>query len=247
MNNRRTDKTMSIYPYLLPARSIIFLLMSLVCAYLTNRQLEDISNYWSVAASIVNILTIAVLMLAARNENSSYREMITYSKGQSDPKKTILFSVMTIIIGMGGMYIAGLICYGTIMPAVSLKMIAPVPPAIAVINVLVLPVTTALAEDGLYLGGGVGHIRNKYLSVIIPAFFYTLQHCFIPTLFDVRYIVYRFLSFLPLTVIFCLYYQKKKNPLPAMAGHALLDLAMAMSILATSVIPGVYEQWSSMI
>ncbi|MBQ5310925.1 MAG: CPBP family intramembrane metalloprotease [Oscillospiraceae bacterium] len=118
---------------------------------------------------------------------------------------------------------------------------------LAVINIFLLPVTTALAEDGLYLGGGVGHIQNKYTAVIVPAFFYALQHCFIPTLFDVRYMVYRFASFLPLTVIFCIYFRKRREPLPVMISHVILDLATAVSISVTSLIPGAYEQMSGML
>ena len=55
------------------------------------------------------------------------------------------------------------------------------------------------------------------------------------------HIIYRFISFLPLTVILCLYYHKKRNPLPIMIGHALIDVATVMQILATSVVPGLYE------
>ena len=36
----------------------------------------------------------------------------------------------------------------------------------AVINVLLLPVTTALAEDGLYLRCGVNGIENKFSAII---------------------------------------------------------------------------------
>ncbi len=83
------------------------------------------------------------------------------------------------MIGMAGLYIAGYICYG-VLPYSSPMMVEPIPLISAVLNIAVLPVTTALAEDGLYLGCGVNHIRNKYATILIPAFFYALQHCFIP-------------------------------------------------------------------
>ena len=120
-------------------------------------------------------------------------------------------------------------------------MIAPIHKVLAVINVVLLPITTTFAEDGLYLGCGVNQIKNKYAAIILPAFFYALQHCFIPTLLDGRYIVYQFLSFLPLTLILCWYYYRKRNPLPIMVGHALIDLATAAQIVATSFIPGLYQ------
>ncbi|MBR4224804.1 MAG: hypothetical protein IKR73_08345 [Oscillospiraceae bacterium] len=240
------NKSRSLLPYLLPVRCVVFPLIFIIGAALTQRAVEDISNWWSVAATIVNILTIALLVVMAGREGMGYKELIDLKKGQTPVKKAIPLIIGFVAVGMGGMYGAGLLCYGSLMPAVSLKMIAPIPAVPAVINVLLLPVTTALAEDGLYLGCGAGRIGNKYASVIVPALFYTLQHCFIPTIFDGGYMAYRALSFLPLTVLFCVWYRKSRDPLPAMIAHVILDLATAGSILSTSVIPGAYEQMEAM-
>ena len=152
---------------------------------------------------------------------------------------------LILLMGMGGMYLAGFLCYG-IIPYAAPMMIAPIPLWLAVLNLFVLPVTTALAEDGLYLGCGVGQIKNKYIAILIPAFFFALQHSFIPTLFDARYIAYRFLSFLPLTILLCMHYRKHRNPLPIMVGHAVIDVITVAWILATSAIPGFYEMMCSM-
>ena len=152
---------------------------------------------------------------------------------------------MILLVGMGVMYLAGYICYGVI-PYGAPMMIAPIPKALALINLVLLPVTTALAEDGMYLGCGVNSIENKLAAILIPAFFFALQHCYIPTLFDSKYMLYRFISFLPLTIILCAYYHKKRNPLPIMIGHAVIDLATAGQIIATSFIPGFYEKMCSM-
>ena len=54
-------------------------------------------------------------------------------------------------------------------------------------------------------------------------------------------LVFIFLSFLPLTLILCWYYYRKRNPLPIMIGHALIDLATAVQIVATSFVPGLYQ------
>ena len=117
---------------------------------------------------------------------------------------------------------------------------------VSTINIIVLPISTAFAEDGLYLGCGVHQIKNKYTAVIVSALFFALQHSFIPTLFDMKYVLYRFLSFLPLTIILCWYYYKKRNPLPIMVGHAVIDMATVMQIFATSLIPGLYEKMCAM-
>ena len=228
---------------LMPLRSILFILVFLTVSAVTGKDLADISNIWSVVASIINILFVLALALITKKQGG-YLKLINYEKGKTRPKQVFAMIGIILLVGMAGMYLAGWICYGVI-PYAAPMMIAPIPVVLAVINLIVLPVSTALAEDSLYLGCGVRQFENKFASIIVPAFFFAVQHSFIPTLIDVRYIIYRFISFLPLTVILCMHYHKHKNPLPIMIGHAVIDVATAGQILATSVIPGFYEMMLS--
>ena len=232
-------------PYLLPIRSIMFLFVFLAGSLITRKGLDEISNWWTIVATIVNIITIVVLVFAAKKNGMTYWELIGYRKGNTKISQVVVVSIIVLVIGTGGMYLAGYLCYGVI-PYSSQMMIAPIPKVLAIINFLPLPITTALAEDGLYLGCGVNQIENKMLAIIFPAFFYALQHCFIPTLFDAKYILYRLLSFLPLTIILCWYYYKKKNPVPVMIGHALIDMMTVLWVLTTSINPGFYEMMVNM-
>ena len=227
----------------MPLRSILFILVFLTVSAVTGKDLSDISNIWSVVASIINILFVLALALITKKQGG-YLKLINYEKGKTRPKQVFAMIGIILLVGMAGMYLAGWICYGVI-PYAAPMMIAPIPVVPAVINLIVLPVSTALAEDSLYLGCGVRQIENKFVAIIVPAFFFAVQHSFIPTIPDVRYIIYRFISFLPLTVILCMHYHKHKNPLPIMIGHAVIDVATAGQILATSVIPGFYEMMLS--
>jgi len=228
---------------LMPLRSVLFILVFLTASAVSGKDLSDISNIWSVAASVINILFVLSLVLITRKQGG-YLKLINYEKGKTRPKQVFAMIGIILLVGMAGMYLAGWICYGVI-PYAAPMMIAPVPVVLAVINLIVLPVSTALAEDSLYLGCGVRQFENKFVAIIVPAFFFAVQHSFIPTLIDVRYIIYRFISFLPLTVILCMHYHKHKNPLPIMIGHAVIDVATAGQILATSVIPRFYEMMLS--
>ena len=233
--------------FLLPFRSIVFLLIFIVGAAVTGKQVKEIGSCWSIAASAVNIVTILLIVLLTKKAGTNFKELMSLEKGKNTVKKTVLISLGLAMIGMSGMYLAGFVCYGSFMPEVSLDIAAPIAVPLAVMNLIILPLTVPFAEDGLYLGCGVGCIKNKYASIIVPAFFYALQHCFIPTVFDARYMIYRFISFLPLTVIFCIYFRRKKDPLPILISHALLDMSTAMLILITSAVPGLYDSWREMI
>lgn len=233
-----------ILPFFMPLRSILFIVVFILISVIARKELKDISNTWSIVASSVNIVTIAVLLFMTKNDGG-LKKLINYEKGKTVPKQVIGMSILILCLGMGGMYLAGFLCYG-IIPYAPPMMIAPIPVPLAVINLIVLPVSTAIAENSIYLGCGVGTINNRYLSVILPSFLFALQHSFIPMLPDIRYMVYRFLSFLPLTIVLCIIYRKNRNPMPIMAGHAVIDLLTAGQIMATSAIPGFYEMMTNL-
>lgn len=237
--------TKKALPYLLPVRSVVFLLIFMAGSQIVDKPLSGISNWWSIAATLVNILTVLLLVYAAKKAGLTYCQLINYQKGATKAGQVAAMTLLILLIGMGGMYLAGFLCYGVI-PYAAPMMIAPIPKLLAVLNVLLLPVSTAFAEDGLYLGCGVNSIENKFCAVIVPAFFFALQHCFIPTLLEPRYVIYRFISFLPCAIFLCWHYYKKRNPLPIMIGHAVIDVATVMQILATSMIPGFYEMMLNM-
>ena len=225
---------------LLPIRSLMFIAVFIIISLMSGENLEDLSQWWSVIASIINILVIGILLLLCKKQNITYGKLIKYEKGKCKWYVALLVVVSMLIVGMGGMYLAGYICYG-VFPYLAPMLVAPIPLILAIVNLFLLPITTTLAEDGLYLGLGVNSIENKWIAVFVPAFFYAIQHSFIPLLLDGRYIIYRFLSFLPLTLWICYWYYKNKNPLPVMIGHGILNIATAVNILVTSAVPSVYE------
>lgn len=231
-------------PFLLPFRCVIFALIFIIGSFIAVKRLDEISNIWSIAASVVNIITILLLIILTR-KNGGYARLINYENGKTKPIQVVGMILLVVFVGMGGMYLSGFICYGVI-PYAAPMMIAPIPLWLAITNVLILPISTAFAEEGLYLGCGVNQIKNKYAAIFVPAFFFALQHSFIPTLFDVRYIIYRFLSFLPLTIILCHNFYKNRNPLPIMVGHAVIDAATVAQIVMTSAVSGLYEMMCAM-
>ena len=231
--------------YLLPIRSIMFILIFIIGSIITKNKLEDITNWWSIVATLVNIITILILIFVSKKLNISYKKFINYEKGKTKIKQIVIMSIVVLLITSFGMYLSGFICYGK-LPYFAPMMATPIPIVLALINFILLPLTVSFAEDGLYLGCGVNSFKNKYLAILVPAFFYALQHSFIPLLFDAKHIIYRFLCFLPLTIIFCAYYHKKKDPVPLMVGHVVVEMASVILVLLTSINPEIYQSWLSM-
>ncbi len=225
--------------FVLPMRCLFFIAAFSFCSIMTQKNLIEITHWWTILASVINIVTIVVLWFICKHSGITYFELIHYGKTQKNILKGILLIAVMLLIGMAGMYLAGWICYGA-FPYLAPMMIAPIPPYLAVLNILILPLTTTIAEDGLYLGCGVNSFSSKWAAVLIPAFFYALQHSFIPTIFDLKFIAYRFLSFLPLTIWVCFQYYKRNRISYIMTGHWFLNMATTVQIAITSFHPEAY-------
>ncbi len=171
--------------FLLPMRCLLFIAAYSFCSIITQRNLTEIMHWWTMVASVVNIVTIVILWSICRRNNTTYREMIHYKKSKKSIFRGFLFIVIMLLIGIGGMYLAGGLCYGK-FPYFAPMMVAPIPPHLAILNIFILPLTTTIAEDGVYLGYGVNSFTSKWAAILIPAFFYALQHSFIPMTLDMK-------------------------------------------------------------
>lgn len=242
--------------FFLPMRCLLFIAAFCFCSIITKRNLSEITHWWTIIASVINLVTIIVLWAIFKQTNTITlssgickfgREELTGGLPLCFRSKNFLcrfmFISIMLLIGIAGMYLAGWLCYGK-FPYLAPMMIAPVPPFLAILNIFILPLTTTLAEEGIYLGCGVNSFSSKWAAVFIPAFFYALQHSFIPTIFDIKFIAYRFLSFLPLTIWICLKYYKGASISYIMTGHWILNIATTIQIVITSFNPDVYIRMS---
>ena len=229
-------------PYIVPLfRSALFIIGGLLFVAITNQSLNESTKWWPVLCILFNVITILVLVLVCKYEGSDYWDLIHYKNGQLNFKSTLVIIILMLLIGVGGIFAFGLAIYGYI-PTI---LIQPIPIWIAIINTILLPVTIVFAELPLYYGYSFNRIKektgNKFLAMSYIVFFYALQHSFIPLLFDWKYMLFRFLSFLPLIIVLGIIYNKKRALAPLMIGHGFLDLATGMQILISSVFPAIFE------
>lgn len=100
---------MSKLKYLLPIRLIMFILIFVIGSIVVNKNISDISNWWSIVATIVNVVTIITLLLVCKKMNISYSKLINYEKGKTKVKEVIIMTLIVLVFVSIGMNIAFLI------------------------------------------------------------------------------------------------------------------------------------------
>lgn len=210
--------------YLLPLRTILFIFIFLIISFFFKKDVKEISKYWTLVVIVCNFITIFALYIFCKKNNITYLKLIGYKK--SKIKNIIIIGLLITLIGILGSYLSGFIFYKTI-PYTPDIMIQPLPLIIVIIDLILLPITSTFAEEGIYLGVGINKLKLLYPTI----FFYLLQHCFFPLILDIKYIVYRFVAFIPAIIFMCLYYKKKKEITPIMFGHFVINFVTILQYL----------------
>lgn len=226
-----------ILPWILPLfRTVIFILGGWLFIKMTNSSLEDASQWWSPLCTVYNLVTIGILILVCKYEGIKFKSLFISGNEKLKFKSTFVFVIIMLLIGVGGMLGFSLIFYQG-LPEFLIK---PIPIWIATINLFLLPVTIVFAELPLYFGYSLERIKKNtgkpIIAIIYTVFFYALQHSFIPLLWDPKYMIFRFLSFLPLMLFLGIEYNKKKNLGQMMIGHGVMDLSTGVQVLIMSIL-----------
>lgn len=225
-------------------RPILFIATSLALLWLPvfkGGNLDDISVWWPLICIAVNIVTILILHLLMKHEGKSFRDLIFVGhKSQTSKKEFFIAVPVMIVLGIGGLLGFSWLIYGY-MPVTSTQ---PLPVWAGIIVLILLPVTIVFSEIPLFIAYCVPRIgdltKSKFLSFLYPLFFYALQHSFMPFIIDIKHMTSRFIMFIPLLIMIGIWYSRKKDILPLMAGHGVLDLFTGIQLLMVSLYPSVY-------
>lgn len=224
-------------------RTFLFIVAGLLLLALPSfrdKNLVDASMWWPLLCIAVNVITILFLFLLVRYEGKSFRTLFNHHPDKKKTLKEIFTAIpLMLILGISGLVGFSWLVYGY-MPVTNTQAL---PVWAAIVVVILLPVTIVFSEIPFYLGYCAPRIKNKtkneVLSIVYPLFFYALQHSFMPLLFDFKHVLSRFLMFIPLLIMIGIWYFRKKDLVPLMAGHGLLDVFTAIQLLMVALYPSI--------
>ena len=66
---------MKKYLYLLPVRTILFIIIFYIISLITKKDIHETSTWWTLAVNIVNIIIIGILLLICKNKNIKFMQL----------------------------------------------------------------------------------------------------------------------------------------------------------------------------
>ncbi len=191
--------------------------------------------YWLLAATLTNVITIALLIILFRREGKTFWNLFRVHKAHL--RKDILIFIGLTLLAVPAVLLPGHLLsiwlWGDASASVKL-MFGSIPNVLVYVLLVAFPVTIAFAELPFYFGYIMPKLaerqKSKWIAVILPLLFLSLQHVTLPFVADIDFIIYRAIAYLPLALLIgiSLYYRPSLF-LFFVILHGLMDLgAVAM-------------------
>jgi uncharacterized protein len=197
--------------------------------------------WWTVWGTVADLGCLAGMAWFLRREGLRLPHLLGFDRrrlGHDVLVGLAYFAVMFPLAIGGGTLLASWIIFGTPQaPMYAGQLTGRVLPAWGVIYSLSLwwlvwSPTEELTYNGYVLPRLAALSRRPALAVAIVAVLWAVQHAAIPALFDARYLAWRTLSFLPLTLSMGFIYLKMRRLMPLVLAHWAMDIFGAQFTLA---------------
>ena len=222
---------------LLFSRLFLFAFFQIIIAFLLHSWIES-EKYWMLTATFTNIISIVILIRLYKSEDSKYLSIFNFSKKQR--KKDLLIFVGLTLISIPLVTIPSF-TLSTVFWGNSTHyhqiLLQPLPIYLIYFLLIAFPVTIGFAELATYFGYIMPRlgkqIQPKWLVVLLPVLSLSIQHCTLPLVFDLKFIMFRALMYLPFALMIGVAIHKRPTLFPYLAiMHGLLDFLAVITLLA---------------
>ena len=195
--------------------------------------------WWTVFGTIADIGCLALLAWFTRAEGIGIRDLvgkIRLRRGH-DIFAGLGWFLLVFPFFLGGGILGARLVYGPAGPNIPMGLLqARALPLWAIFYSLSLWwMIWSPTEDMTYNGYAFPRLEvlfgRSWLAILVVAFWWTLQHCALPLIFDWKYILWRFCSFLPGVLVILLIYRRTRRLPPLILAHWLMDIGGALMTL----------------
>jgi hypothetical protein len=201
---------------------------------------EDGAAWWPIGVTITNLIVLVLMVRFFESEGKRFWDIFRI---QRKHVKSDLLVLAGILVITGPASILPNILIGSWLfedPAVTLElMVRPLPVWVALASVILFPVTQGLAELPNYFGYIMPRFEGKgmrpWLAVTLPALLLGLQHLAVPFLFNISFITWRGLMFIPFAFLVGIMVHWRPRLMPYLViVHVLMDMYFATMLLGVA-------------
>lgn len=195
------------------------------------------TNWWPLVVFFANIVCLILLIRFYKAEGDRFWNIFKFQKDTvgKDLLALLGFLIVAGPIGFLPNILLGNLLFGNVSIATEL-FLRPLPMWAVIASILLFPLTQGLVEIPTYMMYVMPRIEKgglpRWVAILLPSLFLAAQHIAIPLVFNGRFILWRFLMFLPFAFLVALVIKWRPRLLSYIAIiHVLMDISTAMMLL----------------
>lgn len=198
--------------------------------------------WWPVSVTVSNLICLILLDRLARREGITLKDLYRVEK-HSFWRELLILAVITVISGPLSMlpnFLLGNVLFGDINIATEM-FFRPLPLWVVIaFSGILFPITIALTEIPTYYSYAMPRLTAKtgrgWAMVALAGFMHAAQHIALPLIFDLRFITWRLLMFLPFALFMAAVLRWRPRLLPyLMVIHGLMDFSLMFMLLPVAM------------
>jgi hypothetical protein len=201
---------------------------------------EEGANWWPIAVAAANLVVLALLIRLFKAEGKRYWDIFRFKR--QHVKGDLLAVLGVTLLAAPVSYLPNILLgewlFGSSEATLDL-FIRPLPLWAVNLSVLVFPLSQGVTELPTYFGYVMPRFKaqgmQKWLAISLPAVMLGLQHIAVPLLFDIRFITWRALMYIPFAFLLGLAIHWRPRLLPYFVIiHVLMNMSLAPMFLAVA-------------
>jgi hypothetical protein len=201
---------------------------------------EEGANWWPIAVAAANLVVLALLIRLFKTEGKRYWDIFRFDRRYIKGDLLALLGVTLLAAPVSYLpnILLGEWLFGSSEATLDL-FIRPLPLWAVYLSILAFPLTQGVTELPTYFGYVMPRFKaqgmQKWLAISLPALMLGLQHIAVPLLFDMRFITWRALMYIPFAFLLGITIHWRPRLLPYFAIiHVLMNLSLAPMFLAVA-------------
>ena len=227
---------------MLPIRLLLFAGLQAVLALVffligKSNAWESSTNWWPLVVFLANMVCLFLLVKFYKAEGDNFWNIFRFQKDTvgKDLLALLGFLIVAGPIGFLPNILLGNLLFGNVSVATEL-FLRPLPMWAVIASIVLFPVTQGMVEIPTYMMYVMPRIEKggspRWVAILLPTLFLAAQHIAIPLAFNGRFILWRFLMFLPFALLVALVIKWRPRLLPYIAIiHVLMDISTAVMLL----------------
>ena len=235
-NHKSTRISMLSLYALLISRVFLFAFFQIIVAVFL-KSWADSAKYWMLTATLTNVISIIILSVQFKKDGINYISIFRFrtEAWKKDLAQFSVLALLSIILVMATPILLESWLWGDTTYTQDI-LFQPISKNLVYFLLLAFPITIGMAELATYFGYIMPrlekHFHAKWLAVLFPVLFLSIQHCTLPLVLDPKFILFRGLSYLPFALLVGLALHKRPALLPYFAIlHIILDASAATLFL----------------